>query len=77
MIDGPADAVGSVGGSLLAFWLSRLLGLNIFDAGCSKSTIFGIVLVDLRGGLGLQIERRARTQQRGSKAKDTEQENCK
>ena len=73
-MDGLADAVGFVGGSLLAFWLGRLLGFDIFDAGYSNSTIFGIVLVGLGGGLGLQIARRVRTQQRDKQAKESEQE---
>ena len=33
LMDGLADAVGFIGGSLMAFWLGRLLGLNIFEAG--------------------------------------------
>jgi uncharacterized membrane protein len=74
-MDGLADAVGFIGGSLLAFWLGRLLGLNIFDAGYSNSTIFAIVLVGLGGGLGLQVARRVRIQQRAKQAKDAEQEN--
>lgn len=74
-MDGLADAVGFVGGSLLAFWLGRMLGLNIFDAGYSNGTIFGIVLAGLGGGLGLQIARRLRTQQRASQAKDAEPDN--
>ena len=74
LMDGLADAVGFVGGSLLAFWLGRLLGFDIFDAGYSNSTIFGIVLVGLGGGLGLQIARRVRTQQRDKQAKESEQE---
>ncbi len=74
LLDGLADAVGFVGGSLLAFWLGRLFGLNIFEAGYSTSTIFGIVLVGLGGGLGLQVARRVRAQQRSSKAKSTEED---
>ena len=73
-MDGLADAVGFVGGSLLAFWLGRLLGFDIFDTGYSNSTIFGIVLVGLGGGLGLQIARRVRTQQRDKQAKESEHE---
>ena len=73
-MDGLADAVGFVGGSLLAFWLGRLFGLNIFDAGYSNSTIFAIVMVGLGGGLGLQIARRVRIQQRAKQAKDSDQD---
>ena len=75
LIDGLADAVGFVGGSLIAFWLGRLFGLDIFDSGYSNSTIFGIVLVGLGGGLGLQIARRVRAQQRANDEKNAEQEN--
>ena len=74
LMDGLADAVGFVGGSLLAFWLGRLFGLNIFDAGYSNSTIFAIVMVGLGGGLGLQIARRVRIQQRAKQAKDSDQD---
>ncbi len=60
LLEGLSDAVGFVGGALIGFWLGRLLGLNIFDAGYSNSSIFGIVLVGLGGGAGLQIARRWR-----------------
>ena len=72
LMDGLADAVGFIGGSLLAFWLGRLLGLNIFDAGYSNSTVFGIVLVGLGGGVGLQLARRVRAQQRAKEAKNND-----
>ena len=58
LVEGLSDALGFVGGALLGFWIGKLLGLNIFDAGYSNSSIFGIVLVGLGGGLGLQIARR-------------------
>lgn len=74
LMDGLADAVGFVGGSLLAFWLGRLLGLNIFDTGYSNSTIFAIVMVGLGGGLGLQIARRVRAQQRANQEKKAAQD---
>ena len=72
LMDGLADAVGFVGGSLLAFWLGRLLGLDIFAAGYSNSTVFGIVLVGLGGGVGLQIARRVRSTQREKNANRNE-----
>ena len=74
LIDGLADAVGFIGGSLMAFWLGRLLGLNIFDAGYSNSTILGIVMVGIGGGLGLQVARRVRATQRAKQARDAEME---
>ena len=52
LIEGLSDAVGFVGGALLGFWIGRLLGFNIFDEGYSNSSIFGIVLVGVGGGLG-------------------------
>ena len=60
LLEGLSDAVGFIGGALLGYGIGRLLGLNIFDAGYSNSSIFGIVLVGLGGGLGLQAARRWR-----------------
>ena len=60
LVEGLSDAVGFVGGALLGFGVGRVFGLNIFDAGYSNSSIFGIVLVGLGGGLGLQLARRWR-----------------
>ena len=64
LIEGLSDAIGFVGGALLGFWVGRLLGLNIFDAGYGNSSIFGIVLVGLGGGLGLQAARRWRSRKK-------------
>ena len=60
LLEGLSDAVGFVGGALIGYGVGLLLGLNIFDAGYSNSSIFGIVLVGLGGGLGLQAARRWR-----------------
>jgi hypothetical protein len=62
-IEDLSDAIGFVGGALLGFWAGRLLGLDIFAAGYGNSSIGGIVLVGLGGGLGLQIARRWRASQ--------------
>jgi hypothetical protein len=62
-IEGLSDAVGFVGGALLGFWAGRLLGLDIFATGYGNSSIGGIVLVGLGGGLGLQMARRWRARQ--------------
>ena len=59
-MEGVSDAIGFLGGSLLGFWAGQLLGLNIFAEGYGNSTIAGIVLVGLGGGLGLQLARRWR-----------------
>ena len=60
LIEGLSDAVGFVGGALLGFWIGRMLGLNIFSPGYDTASIFGILLVGLGGGLGLQLARRWR-----------------
>lgn len=64
LVEGLSDAIGFVAGALLGYAIGRLLGLNIFDAGYSNSSIFGIVLVGLGGGLGLQAARRWRNRNR-------------
>ena len=69
LVEGLSDAFGFVAGALLGFGAGHLLGLNIFDAGYSNSSIFGIVLVGLGGGLGLQAARRWR-----NRAKQSEHE---
>ena len=59
-LEGVTDAIGFLGGALLGFWGGRLLGLDIFAEGYGNSTLGGIVLVGLGGGLGLQLARRWR-----------------
>jgi hypothetical protein len=63
LLEGLSNAVGFVGGALLGFWLGRLFGLDIFAEGYSNSSIFGIVLVGLGGGIGLQLARRWQARQ--------------
>jgi hypothetical protein len=60
LIEGVSDAVGFVGGALLGFWGGRLLGLDVFAPGYGTASIFGILLVGLGGGLGLQAAKRWR-----------------
>jgi hypothetical protein len=60
-LEGISDAVGFTGGALLGFWAGQLLGLDIFAAGYGNSSIGGIVLVGLGGGVGLQLARRWRS----------------
>ncbi len=69
LLEGLSDAIAFVGGSLLGYWVGRLLGLDIFSAGYDNSSIGGIVLVGLGGGLGLQVTRRWRSAQT-AKTKD-------
>lgn len=68
LLEGLSDAVGFVAGALIGYGVGRLLGLNIFDAGYSNSSIFGIVLVGLGGGFGLQAARRWRNRGRPENA---------
>ena len=67
LIEGVSDAVGFVGGALLGFWAGRLLGWDIFAAGYGPTSVAGIVLVGLGGGLGLQLARRWRASQNADK----------
>lgn len=69
LLEGLSDAVGFVGGALLGFWIGRLLGLDVFSAGYTNASIFGIVLVGVGGGVGLQLARRWR-KARAAKAED-------
>ncbi len=63
LLEGVSDAVGFVGGALVAFWLGRLFGFDIFASGYGNSAIIGIVMVGIGGGLGLQLARRWRRAQ--------------
>lgn len=60
LMEGVSDAVGFVGGALAGYWLGRLLGFDIFTEGYGTSSLVGIVLVSLGGGMGLQGARRWR-----------------
>jgi F0F1-type ATP synthase assembly protein I len=60
LIEGISDAIGFVGGALAGYWLGHLLGLDIFTPGYSPSSMGGILLVGLGGGIGLQVARRWR-----------------
>ncbi|OOG40997.1 hypothetical protein [Polaromonas sp. A23] len=70
LLEGLSDAVGFVGGALFGFWLARLFGFDIFAAGYSNSTIVGILMVGIGGGLGLQIARRWRRAQEKKRSED-------
>jgi len=69
LIEGLSDAVGFVGGALAGFWLGSVLGFDIFAEGYGNASIFGIVLVGLGGGLGLQLARRWRARSRNTTGK--------
>ena len=60
LLEGLSDAVGFVGGALAGYGLGLLLGMDIFDQGYGSTSILGIALVGLGGGLGLRLARRWR-----------------
>lgn len=60
LLEGFSDAIGFIGGALLGYWVATMFGLDIFEAGYSNSSIGGIVLVGLGGGIGLQLARKWR-----------------
>jgi hypothetical protein len=60
LAEGLTDAVGFVGGVLLAYWIGTLFGFDPMAAGYEGSAIGGIVLAGIGGGLGLQLARRVR-----------------
>ena len=60
LLEGVSDAVGFVGGALGAFWLCRLVGIDVFAPGYGATQLAGIVLIGLGGGTGLRIARRWR-----------------
>jgi hypothetical protein len=60
LLEGLSDAFGFLGGALLAHWIARLLGLDLFAEGYGPGSLAAIVLVGLGGGLGLHGARRWR-----------------
>jgi membrane protein YqaA with SNARE-associated domain len=64
-----SDAIGFVIGCLTGYGLGQLIGLDVFARGYDNSSMGGIVLVGLGGGLGLQMARRW---QQGRDRKDEE-----
>ena len=56
--EGLIDAIGFVVGSLAGMLLGQLLGLDIFAPGYGISSLMGIALCGIGGGLGLQLARR-------------------
>ena len=69
-VEGLSDAVGFVGGALLGWAVARLIGLDPLAPGAETATIFGIVLVGLGGGMGLQLARRWRASSSQKARKD-------
>lgn len=57
LLEGSSDAVGFVGGALLGWGVSHMLGLDLFAQGYGAGSIAAIALVGLGGGLGLKLAR--------------------
>lgn len=57
LLEGGSDAVGFVGGALLGWGLSHVLGLDLFAQGYGAGSIVAIAMVGLGGGLGLKLAR--------------------
>ena len=71
LVEGLSDAIGFVGGVLLAYWLGKTFGFDPLAEGYGGSAIGGIVLAGLGGGIGLQIARRwRRARKKDSDSKD-------
>ncbi len=56
--EGLTDAIGFVAGSLVAFALGRLLGLDLFAPGYGFGSTVAILLAGLGAGLGVAVARR-------------------
>ncbi len=64
LVEGLTDAVGFVAGSLLGFWVGRLLGFDLFAPGYGNATLFALALCGIGGGVGVQVARRLRSRAR-------------
>lgn len=67
LLEGLSDAIGFLGGVLLAYWLGLAFGFDPLAAGYGDNSIIGIVLAGLGGGAGLQLARRWRRARRQKK----------
>lgn len=65
LIEGLTDAVGFLAGALVGFAIAWLLGLDPLAAGYGNSSIGGIVLCGLGGGVGVHLARRWRAARKG------------
>ena len=60
LLEGLSDAIGFMGGVLVAYWAGQFFGVDPLAEGYGNSSIVGIVLAGVGGGIGLQIARRWR-----------------
>jgi F0F1-type ATP synthase assembly protein I len=65
-IEGVTDAIGFVTGALVGYGIGLVLGFDVFSPGYETSSIIGIVLVGIGGGIGLQIARATRRRSAGA-----------
>ena len=55
--EGITDAIGFIVGASAGFGIGLALGFDVFSPGYETSSIVGIVLVGIGGGVGLQLAR--------------------
>ena len=67
LFEGLTDAIGFVGGVLLAYVLGLMLGFDPLAEGYGGSAIGGIVMAGIGGGAGLQLARRWRRSRPGGR----------
>ena len=70
LVEGLSDAIGFVGGVLVAYWVGKYFGFDPLGPGYGNDSIVGIVLAGAGGGIGLQIARRWRAARQAGKPKD-------
>ena len=64
LVEGLSDAIGFVGGVLVAYWVGKYFGFDPLGPGYGASALGGIALVGLGGGGGLHLARRWRQSRR-------------
>jgi len=70
LAEGLTDAIGFVGGSLLAYWFARMFGVDPLAAGYGGSVVTGIIIVGVGGVVGVQVARRIRAAQMKEKKQE-------
>ena len=66
LVDGIVDACGFVGGATAGMFLGRAFDLDVFAQGYGNSSMVGILLCGLGGGLGLHLARWAKRKAQGN-----------
>ena len=56
-IEGITDAIGFIAGALAGYGIGLGFGFDVFAPGYETSSVVGIVLVGIGGGVGLQAAR--------------------